>query len=202
MASSSVSIQSTKWTAESQISKDMPLHGQTESRAISSGSLYKGIQHSGDKAKSPAELTQVISDIIKAHKSEEPEVITAPNIDFSKQGVMTVKVTPSNSFKVFSLVLLDKNGTSKHSTTSTSTTEPPVDTAPWAPMGSSTEDPSFAKQHSAEYNGHNVTSSGPLSSTESYESQASLTIQTKQLPTVASSETVEHPEKPGLHSYI
>ncbi|KAH7957472.1 hypothetical protein HPB52_019214 [Rhipicephalus sanguineus] len=178
--------------------QDMPLQGQAESRAISSGSLYKGIQHSGDKAKSPAELTQVISDIIKAHKSDEPEVITAPNIDFSKQGIMTVKVTPSNSFKVFSLVLLDKNGTSKHGTTST--TEPPVDTAPWAPMGSSTEDSSYAKQHYAEYNGHNVTSSGTLSSTESYESQASLTIQTKQLPTVASSETVEHPEKPELHS--
>ncbi|XP_075745681.1 uncharacterized protein LOC119161423 isoform X2 [Rhipicephalus microplus] len=178
--------------------EDVPLQSQVESRAISSGSLYKGIQHAGDKAKSPAELTQVISDIIKAHKSEEPEVITAPNIDFSKQGVMTVKVTPSNSFKVFSLVLLDKNGTSKHGTTST--TEPPVDTAPWAPMGSLTEDPSFAQQHSPVYNGHNVTSSGTLSSTESYESQASLTVQTKQLPTVASSETVEHPEKPGLHS--
>ncbi|KAH6933556.1 hypothetical protein HPB50_016279 [Hyalomma asiaticum] len=56
--------------------QDMPPQGQAESRAISSGGLYKGIQHSGDKAKSPAELTQVISDIIKAHKSEEPEVIT------------------------------------------------------------------------------------------------------------------------------
>lgn len=177
--------------------QDMPLQGQAESRAISSGGHYKGIQHSGDKAKSPAELTQVISDIIKAHKSEEPEVITAPNIDFSKQNVMTVKVTPSNSFNVFSLVLLDKNGTSKHGTIST--TEPPVDTAPWAPMDPAAEDSSITK-HSAEYDHHNPTGSGTLSSTESYESQASLTVQTKQLPNVASSETVEDPEKPALHS--
>ncbi|XP_070390119.1 mucin-2-like isoform X3 [Dermacentor albipictus] len=177
--------------------QDMPLQGQVESRAISSGSLYKGIQHSGDKAKSPAELTQVISDIIKAHKSEEPEVITAPNIDFSKQNIMTVKVTPSNSFNVFSLVLLDKNGTNKHGTIST--TEPPVDTAPWAPMDPAAEDTSIPK-HSAEYDHPNLTGSGTLSSTESYEPQASLTVQTKQLPNIASSETVEHPEKPALHS--
>ncbi|KAH6933555.1 hypothetical protein HPB50_016278 [Hyalomma asiaticum] len=66
-------------------------------------------------------------------------------------------------------------------------------------MGSTAEDSSSTK-HSDEYDGYNMSSSGTLSSTESYESQATLTIQTKQLPNVASSETVEQPGKPELHS--
>ncbi|KAK8788384.1 hypothetical protein V5799_021840 [Amblyomma americanum] len=176
--------------------QDMPLPGQAESRAISSGDSFKSIQHSGDKAKSPAELTQVISDIIKAHKSEEPEVITAPNIDFSKPNVMTVKVSPSNSFNVFSLILLDKNGTSERGTTST--TEPPVDNAPWAPMGTAAED-SSALRHSAEYANYNQTASATPTSTESFESQASLTVQT-QIPSHGASEIISHSEKPALHS--
>ncbi|KAH9377256.1 hypothetical protein HPB48_006939 [Haemaphysalis longicornis] len=176
--------------------QDMPLLGQAESRAISSGDPFKDIQHSGDKAKSPNKLTQVISDIIKAHKSEEPEVITAPNIDFSKPNVMTVKVSPSNSFKVFSTMLLDKANKSQIATTST--TEPPVDTAPWAPMGTD----SSVAQHSTEQHGsHNLTGgSSASSSAESIESQASLTVQTQQLPSRGTTEAMGFPGEPMLHS--
>ncbi|KAH8042254.1 hypothetical protein HPB51_021338 [Rhipicephalus microplus] len=175
---------------------NMPLQGQAESIETSSRSLYKGMQHSGDKAKSPAELTQVISDIIKAHKSEELEVIPAPNMDFSKQGPINVKATPSNSFELFSSESLDKHGMSKQGTVSM--TEPPVDIVPWDSMESTTEDPSFPDQNFAEFDGRNVTSSGTLSSTESYESQTALTIQNE--PTVPSRETAEHPEEPEFHS--
>ncbi|CAN7984919.1 unnamed protein product [Ixodes hexagonus] len=158
---------------------------QVASRAISSRHPIKDIQHAEEKVKAVARPTEVISDAAKPHRADEPEVITAPNIDFSQAGTMNVHVSPGNAFKVFSTVVLGAANKAQHSTTST---EPPIDTAPWAPLGSTTTDSAGSVSLTSNTSG----------SSDVIESQASSTIQMHNYPSSMAPMTTDGPTKPAV----
>ncbi|CAN7985521.1 unnamed protein product [Ixodes pacificus] len=158
---------------------------QVASRAISSRNPVKDVQRAEEKVKALAQPTEVISDVAKPHKADEPEVITAPNIDFSQAGTMNVRVSPGNAFKVFSTVVLDAASKIRHGT---ATTEPPVDTAPWAPLGSTTTD-----------SGESVSlTSNPSGLSDIIQPQASSTIQMHNYPSSMAPVTTDGPTKPAV----
>ncbi|XP_042146527.1 mucin-17 [Ixodes scapularis] len=158
---------------------------QVASRAISSRNPVKDVQRAEEKVKALARPTEVISDVAKPHKADEPEVITAPNIDFSQAGTMNVRVSPGNAFKVFSTVVLDAASKIRHGT---ATTEPPVDTAPWAPLGSTITD-----------SGESVSlTSNPSGLSDIIQPQASSTIQMHNYPSSMAPVTTDGPTKPAV----